>query len=77
VSDDRADRLRVASFLLGVRDSEGVVRSPLPADQTMAAIRAMPAPERANLTAQINWVREYEANDMPERHSASAAGVAV
>jgi len=69
VSEDRADRLRVATFLLAKRDSEGVVRSPLPADQAMAAIRALTAQDRATLTAQINWVREYEANDMPERRA--------
>lgn len=67
---DRAARLRIASLLLAPRDSEGLVRTPLSDDQAMASIRALRSDDRAHLTGLINWVREYEANDEPERASA-------
>lgn len=70
MADDRADRLRIAAKLLAPRDKEGVVRSPLPDVEALAAIRAMLAHERATLTSHINWVREYEACDMPEQRGA-------
>lgn len=60
------DRLRIACCLLGKRDSEGVFRSALPEADALAAIRAMLRAERAVLTSHIDWVRDYEANEMPE-----------
>jgi hypothetical protein len=69
----RAARLRIASMLLAPRDSEGVARSPLSDDQAMASIRAMPKSQVAHLTGQINWVREYEANEVPEHVSTGEA----
>lgn len=71
MADDRADRLRIAALLLAPRDSEGVARAPLPDAQALAAIRAMPEKERATLTSHIDWVREYEACDMPEKRGDS------
>lgn len=63
------DRLRVACGLLGKRDSEGVMRTPLPAGEALAAIRAMERDERGRLTAHIDWVLDYESCDMPEASS--------
>ena len=71
--EDRAQRLRIASVLLAPRDNEGMVRAPLPADEAMARIRKLPALERSHLTGLINWVREFEENDTPERPGSGAA----
>jgi transposase len=56
----RDDRLRIASVLLAPRDSEGVVRAPLPVYDAKDKIKSMRAADRALLTAQVNWVQEYE-----------------
>jgi len=60
------NRLRIACCLLGQRDSEGVFRSPLPEAEALARIRSMSPAERATLTSHIDWVQDYEANEMPE-----------
>lgn len=57
---DRAHRVRIAALLLAPRDSEGVVRAPLSDAQTLATIKNLRAPQRAALTSQVNFVREYE-----------------
>lgn len=61
MTDDRADRLRIAATLLAPRDKEGVVRAPLADADALAAIRALPAHERAVLSTHIDFVRDYEA----------------
>jgi hypothetical protein len=66
MTDNRADRLRIAATLLAPRDTEGVVRTPLADDRALAIIRVMPGNERAALTSHIDWVQDYEANDTPE-----------
>lgn len=48
-AQEKADRLRIAAGLLA-----------LPEPAAMAAIRTMPAADRAHLTTQINWVQDYE-----------------
>jgi hypothetical protein len=60
----RADRLRIAAVLLGQGEPAALL-----------SIRKMRAAERAQLTAQINWVRDYEAADMPERTSDTGARI--
>lgn len=50
----RADRLRIAAVLLNQGEPAALM-----------VIRKMRSQERAHLTAQINWVRDYEAHDVP------------
>lgn len=59
----RPDRLRIAALLLAPRDSEGMVRAPLPVYDVKDKIKAMRAADRARLTAQVNWVQDYERAD--------------
>jgi len=72
--EDRAERLRVACVLLAPRDGEDTVRVPLSRDEAMARIRAMRTRERHQLTARVNWVREYEQNEVPEMGTRKGAG---
>jgi len=49
---DRAERLRIAAVLLNQGEPAALM-----------VIRKMRSHERAHLTGQINWVRDYEAHD--------------
>lgn len=63
-ADTRADRLRIACQLLAPRKKdESTIPSPLSSEAGMAAIRAMAPEERENLSACIDWVRDYEAHE--------------
>lgn len=56
---ERADRLRIAAVLLNQGEPAALM-----------VIRKMRSAERAHFSGLINWVREYEANDEPERTNA-------
>lgn len=52
---ERADRLRIAAALLNQGEPAALM-----------VIRKMRSQERAHLTGLVNWVREYEENEMPD-----------
>ena len=61
---DRATRLRVACALLAPPPPGGEgLRTPLAPKDAIVQISAMSDEVRAALTAQIDWVLEYEAEE--------------
>ena len=58
---ERADRLRIAAALLNQGEPAALM-----------VIRKMRSAERAHLTGLINWVRDYEANEVPEQADTEA-----